>query len=158
MSNVYKTIAQNKRARFDYEILETFEAGIVLMGSEVKSLRSGRASLNESHVGEMIIENKAALYLFNANIAEYNQASIFGHEARRPRKLLMHRKEINKLLGAIRRKGLTVVPLSMYFNSKGVVKIQIGLARGRKNVDKRELIKNRDWKKEQARTMKNNNQ
>ncbi len=152
-----QTLAQNKRARFDYEILETLEAGIVLTGSEVKSLRRGRSSINESHAGEMTIDASTAIYLFNANIAVYEQASVFGHEARRPRKLLMHKKEMNKLLGAIRRKGLTVVPISMYFNTRGIVKVQIGLARGRKNVDKREMIKDRDWQKQKSRELKNFN-
>lgn len=150
----YKKIAENKRANFDYEILETFEAGVVLMGSELKSLRLGKASISEAHAGEMAVDGRVSLYLFNATITEYTQASRFGHEARRPRALLLHKKQINKLLGAVRRKGLTVAPLSLYFNHKGLVKVCIGLGRGRKNYDKRELIKERDWKKQESRVVK----
>jgi SsrA-binding protein len=150
-NNNYRVIAQNKRARFDYELLETLEVGIVLTGSEMKSLRSGKASINESFAGEM----KGEIYLFNANISEYTQASHFNHEPRRPRKLLMHKKQMNKFLGAIRKKGLTLVPVVMYFNHRGRVKLQVALGRGKKTVDKRETIKERDWKRDQGRLLRN---
>lgn len=146
----YKVIAQNKRARFDYEILETLQVGIVLTGSEMKSLRQGKGSIAESHAGDM----EGELYLFNANIIEYSHANHFNHEPKRPRKLLLRKKELNKFLGAIRKKGLTIVPLVMYFNHKGRVKLEIALGRGKKNVDKRETIKERDWNREKSRLLK----
>lgn len=146
----YKVAAQNRRARFDYEIMETLEVGIVLTGTELKSLRQGKGSINEAHAGEMLGE----LYLFNANIAEYDQARHFNHEPRRPRKLLLRKKQLNKFLGAIRKKGLTIVPLVMYFNHKGYVKLQIALGRGKKNIDKRETIKEREWKRSKERVLK----
>lgn len=149
------TIAQNKAARFEYEIIETLEAGLVLLGSEVKSLRRGKCSLNESFIGEMVIEGKVGLYLFNVHIAEYSHTNkAFTHETRRPRELLVHSKERNRMLGAIRRKGLTIVPLQIYFNERGRVKVQIALAKGRKLFDKRQVLKDRDWKRDQARLMK----
>jgi len=149
----YKVAAQNKRARFDYEILETLQVGIVLTGSEVKSLRLGKGSIAEAHAGEM----QGELYLFNANIPEYKQANQFNHEPKRPRKLLLRKKELNKLLGAIRKKGLTIVPLVMYFNHRGLVKLEIALGRGKNTVDKRETIKERDWKRDQHRILRNRN-
>lgn len=148
----YKVAAQNKRARFDYEMLETLEAGIALTGSEMKSIRAGHVSINECFAGEMGGE----LYLFNANVKEYDKASHFNHEARRPRKLLVHKKQMNKWLGAIRKKGLTIVPIVMYFNHKGRIKVLIGLGKGKKLHDKRESIKERDWKRDQSRILKNN--
>jgi SsrA-binding protein len=151
-----KLIAQHKRARYDYEILETLEAGIVLMGSEVKSMRIGKASINEAYAGEMA-DDPSAIYLFNANIAEYSFANRFGHEAKRPRKLLLKAREVKKLLGNIRKKGYTVVPLRMYFNAYGKVKLQIGMARGKNVVDKRETIKERDWNRDKARILRDNN-
>jgi SsrA-binding protein len=143
--------AQNRRARFDYFIDETIEAGIMLTGTEVKSLRSGRASINEAYAGEQAGE----LFLVNAYIPEYTLAGKFlQHEVRRPRKLLVHKKELNKLLGSIRREGVTLVPLSMYFNDRGIAKIEIGLARGKKKVDKRETEKERSWQRDKARLMR----
>jgi SsrA-binding protein len=153
----HKIIAQNKRARFEYEILEVYEAGIVLMGSEIKSIRLGQSSINESFCGEMASDGDTAVYLFNANVNIYDQASHFGHEPRRPRKLLLHKRQINKLLGGVRRKGLTIVPLCMYFNPKGRIKVEIGLAKGKKLHDKRQTIKDRDWSRDKARILKNNN-
>lgn len=152
-----KLVAQNKRARFEYEILEVLEAGIVLMGSEVKSIRQGRASINESHVAEKVdpISHTAELYLLNANISVYEQAHQFNHEPTRPRKLLVHKRQRNKFLGSIRRKGLTMVPLSMYFNEKGYLKIEIALGKGKKLTDKRETIKERDWNRDKARLFRN---
>ncbi|WP_032112724.1 SsrA-binding protein SmpB [Candidatus Paracaedibacter symbiosus] len=148
--NAHRIVAQNRRARFDYFILEEFEAGIMLVGSEVKSLRSGKASINESHAGEM----KGELYLFNANIPEYTQANSFNHEAKRPRKLLLRYREIQKLIGAIQRKGMTIVPLSVYFNTKGLAKVALGLAKGKNVVDKRETIKERDWQRDKSRILR----
>lgn len=146
-----KNIANNKRARFDYQFVEVIEAGIMLMGSELKSIRIGKVSINEAYAGEM--DN--SIYLFNANISEYPQAKFFNHEPKRPRKLLLHKRQENKLLGALRKKGLTIVPVSMYFNEKGRVKVEIALAQGKKNHDKRETIKERDWQREKSRILKN---
>lgn len=149
-NNNSKTIAQNKRARFDYEILETLEVGIVLQGSELKSIRLGKVSINESFAGEM----EGEIYLFNANITEYVQATYNNHDPRRPRKLLMHKKQMNKFLGAIRRKGLALVPITLYFNHKGRIKLLLGLGRGKKTHDKRETIKERDWDRSRARILR----
>jgi SsrA-binding protein len=145
-------VAENRRARYDYFIEETLEAGIMLTGTEVKSLRGGQASLNESYAGEM----EGALYLMNAHIPEYTRAGPKDrqHAPRRPRKLLLHRREMNKLLGAIKREGMTLVPVSLYFNDRGLAKIKLGLAKGKKQHDKRETEKKRDWQKEKARIMK----
>lgn len=143
-------IAQNRRARFDYFIDETLEAGIVLTGTEVKSLRQGRASINEAYAGEMGGE----LYLFNAHIPEYLPANRFNHEPKRPRKLLVKKRELNRLLGAVKREGVTLVPLALFFNRRGLVKLQIGLARGKKQHDKRETEKARDWQRQKQRIMR----
>lgn len=145
-----RTVAQNRRARFDYFIEETLEAGIMLAGSEVKSLREGRASIGESYAGEMAGE----LFLFNAFIPEYGPANRFNHETKRPRKLLVHRKERNRLLGAVKREGITLVPLSLYFTRKGLAKVSLGLAKGKKMHDKRETQKQRDWQREKQRLLR----
>src|SRR5476651_2235504 len=128
----YRVVAQNRRARFDYEIVETLEVGIMLTGTEVKSLRQGTSSINESFAGEM----EGEIFLFNANIPEYLEANRFNHEPKRPRKLLMRKRQVNKFLSPIRRKGMTLVPLKLYFNAKGRAKLEIGLGRGKKTVDK----------------------
>lgn len=151
-----KLIAQHKRARYDYEILETLEAGIVLLGSEVKSMRIGKTSINEAYAGEMA-DDPSAIYLFNANIAEYSFANRFGHDAKRPRKLLLKAREVKKLLGNVRKKGYTIVPLRLYFNAYGKVKLEIAMARGKNVVDKRETIKERDWNRDKARILRDNN-
>jgi SsrA-binding protein len=146
-----KLAAQNRRARFDYFIEDTLEAGIILAGTEVKSLRGGRASINESYAGE----SAGDLYLFNAYIPEYSLAGRWlQHEVRRPRKLLVKKRERDKLLGAIRREGATLVPLTIYFNDRGLAKVEIGLARGKKKADKRESEKARDWQRDKARLMR----
>jgi len=146
-----RIVAQNRRARFDYFISETLEAGIMLLGTEVKSLRAGRASINESFAGEQGGE----LFLFNAHIPEYGQAGRhLQHEPRRPRKLLVHRRELGKLLGSIRQKGVTIVPLSVYFNFRGLAKVQLGLASGKKQVDKRQTEKEREWKRQKERVLR----
>lgn len=152
-----KLIAQNKKARFHYHIIETLEAGIILQGSELKSLRAGAVSIHESYAGEIAADGKVGVYLLNANIKEYDKAKYFNHEPKRARQLLLHKRQMNKLLGAIRKKGLTLVPLQLYFNERGRVKLEIALAKGKNVVDKRETIKKRDWDRSKARLLKNYN-
>jgi SsrA-binding protein len=142
-------IAENRKARHDYLIEDTLEAGLILRGSEVKSLRNGRASIAESYAGE----DRGRLVLFNANIAVY-PAARDNHEPKRVRELLVSRKERNKLLGMIRREGITLVPLSLYFNDRGMVKIQIGIAKGKKKADKRQAERDRDWSRQKNRLLK----
>jgi SsrA-binding protein len=146
----YRVIAQNRRARHDYFIEQTFEAGIMLVGTEVKSLRLGHASITEAYAGD----RNGELYLINAHIAPYEPGKTFGHDARRPRKLLMHSREISKLIGAVRRGGMTLVPLTIYFNERGRAKVSLALARGKRNVDVRETIKERDWQRQKARLLR----
>ena len=148
--NRYRLAADNRKARFNYEIGQTFEAGIALTGTEVKSLRGGKATIGESYVGEM----NGEIYLFNAYIPEYLEANRFNHETRRPRKLLLHKREVNKLIGAVQREGMTVVPLKVYFNDRGRAKVEIALARGKKLHDKRETERARDWQREQGRLLR----
>jgi SsrA-binding protein len=143
-------VAQNRRARHDYLIEDTIEAGVVLQGSEVKVLRQGQASIVEAYAGE----TGGELFLLNANIPEYAASSHFQHEPKRPRKLLLHRKEMNRLLGAIRREGLTIVPLSIYFNERGRAKVELGLARGKRKSDKRQAERDRDWQRSRARLLR----
>jgi SsrA-binding protein len=145
-----KVIARNRRASHDYFLDERLEAGLVLHGTEVKSLREGRANINEAYAAAQGGE----LYLVNATIPEYRAGNIFNHEPGRPRKLLLHRREMSKLIGAMRRAGETVVPLSLYFNPRGIAKIEIALARGKKAYDKRHSIKERDWKREKERLLR----
>ena len=142
--------AQNRKARHDYFIEENFEAGIMLSGSEVKSLRAGRATISEAYASA---ENDE-LFLVNAYIPEYESARSINHEPKRPRKLLMHRREIDKLQNAVNRKGMTLVALSIYFNDNGLAKVDLGLARGKQHHDKRQDIKERDWKRNKARLMR----
>ena len=147
-------VVENRRAKFDYSIIETIEAGIVLLGSEVKSLRLGRASINEAYATNEF----GQIVLVNSNIPEYNlAASGQNHDPKRVRRLLIHRKEKNKILGQIKKNGYTVVPLSLYFNNKGLAKISLGIAEGKKKVDKREVIKKRDWNRQKQRLLKNSN-
>ncbi len=146
----FKIVADNRKARFNYEIGETFEAGIELKGTEVKSLRAGKAAIGESYAGEYGGE----MFLVNAYIPEYLQANQFNHETKRPRKLLLHKRQVNKLIGAVQREGMTVVPLKIYFNERGRAKVEIALARGKKLHDKRETEKKRDWGREKARLMR----
>ncbi|MCH2547277.1 MAG: SsrA-binding protein SmpB [Alphaproteobacteria bacterium] len=141
---------QNRRARFDYTITDEIEAGIVLLGTEVKSLRKGECNLNDSYAGEF----KDEIWLYNCYIAEYSGGNQFNHETRRPRKLLLSRKEINKLMGRTKAKGITIVPLSMYFTKRGYAKVKLGLATGKKQHEKRDTIKDRDWQRQKARIMK----
>ena len=142
-------IAENRRARHDYQIEETLEAGIILHGSEVKSLRTGRASIAESYAGD----NNGRLALINANIPVY-PSSRDNHQPKRVRELLVSRKQRNRLLGLIRREGVTLVPLSLYFNDRGLVKLQIGLAKGRKKEDKRQADRDRDWSRQTQRLLR----
>ena len=147
-------IAENRRAKFDYSIVDTIEAGIVLLGSEVKSLRLGRASIAEAYA----TEEYGHVVLINSNIPEYSSAALGqNHEPKRVRKLLIHKKEKNRILGQIKKDGCTVVPLSLFFNQRGLAKISLGIAEGKKKVDKREVIKKRDWDREKHRLLKNNN-
>jgi SsrA-binding protein len=145
-----KTVAENRRARFDYAIDQTFEAGIALTGTEVKSLRFGEGSIVESYA-----EVKAEeIWLINANIPEFSHGNRFNHEPKRPRKLLLKAREIAKLHGAVARQGMTLVPLSVYFNGRGRAKVELALAKGRKAHDKREYQAEKDWKREAARLLK----
>jgi SsrA-binding protein len=145
-----RIVADNRKARFNYEILDTLEAGIALTGTEVKSLRQGKATIGDAYAGPSGNE----LFLFNAYIPEYLQANRFNHETRRPRRLLLHKRQIDKLLGATQREGFTVVPLKIYFNEKGRAKVELGLGRGKKLHDKRESEKKKDWERERGRLMR----
>ncbi|MBX9943739.1 MAG: SsrA-binding protein SmpB [Reyranella sp.] len=145
----HTVVAQNRKARHNYFIEETFEAGLSLTGTEVKSLRGGRSTIAESYV--TAVEGEA--WLVNATIPEYSGGNRNNHEPRRPRKLLLHRAQVNKLIGAIQRQGRTVVPLSVYFNEKGRAKLEIALAMGKKAHDKRATIKERDWQRQRSRLL-----
>jgi SsrA-binding protein len=145
-----KIVGENRRARYDYEILQDFEAGIELKGSEVKSLREGRINLQEAYAAMKGDE----LFLLNANIGEYREANRFNHEPKRARKLLLHRKEIGRLAVGVLREGLTIIPLKVFFNTRGRAKIDIALAKGKKNQDKRDSIKTRDWNREKSRLLR----
>ncbi|MDD4615671.1 MAG: SsrA-binding protein SmpB [Alphaproteobacteria bacterium] len=146
-----KYVSLNRRARHDYFITSTVEAGLVLSGTEVKSLRTGQASIQESFA----TPKDGAIYLLNAYIPEYKQAGThLQHETRRPRQLLLHKREINKMLGAVKREGMTLVPLGIYFNKRGIAKIEIGLAKGKQQHDKRAAIKQREWERDKARIMR----
>jgi SsrA-binding protein len=150
MAEGHKLIAENRRARFDYFLEDRMEAGLVLTGTEVKSLREGRANIAESYAaveGDEIV-------LVNAYIPEYAPASRFNHEPRRPRKLLLHRKQINRLLGAVQREGLTLIPVRLYWNEKGRAKLELALAKGKKIHDKRQTEAERDWQRDKARLMR----
>jgi SsrA-binding protein len=146
----FKIVAENRKARFNYEIGEVFEAGIALSGTEVKSLRGGKATIAESYADT----RDGELWLINANIPEYLQANRYNHLPKRPRKLLLHKRQINRLAGAIEREGMTLVPLKLYFNDKGRAKIEIALARGKKLHDKRETEKKRSWQREKGRLLR----
>jgi len=145
-----RPVAQNRKARHNFFIEESLEAGLVLTGTEVKSLRQGRASIGEAYAGE----DSGELCLLNANIPRYDAASRFNHDPKRPRKLLLHARERNRLLGLVRREGYTLVPLRLYFNSRGIAKVELGLARGKRKIDKRETEKKRDWQREKARLIR----
>jgi SsrA-binding protein len=145
-----KIVAENRRARYDYYIEQVFEAGIALTGTEVKALRGGEGSIAEAYA-----EVKGStVQLVNSNIPEFSHGNRFNHEPKRPRKLLLHEREINKMHGAVARQGMTLVPLMIYFNSKGRAKVELALAKGKQNHDKRDSVKEQDWKREQGRIMR----
>ena len=145
-----KVIAENRKARFNYAVEDTVEAGIALTGTEVKSIRNGKSTIAESYADP----KDGEIWLVNANIPEYLQANRFNHEPKRPRKLLLHRKQINKLMGAVERQGMTLIPLKMYFNERGRVKLQLALAKGKQLHDKRASEKDRDWSREKGRLLR----
>ena len=145
-----KVVAENRKARFNYAIEDTLEAGIALTGTEVKSIRNGKSTIAESYADP----KDGEIWLINCNIPEYLQANRFNHEPKRPRKLLLHRKQINKLMGAVERQGMTLVPLKMYFNERGRVKLQLALAKGKQLHDKRDADKKRDWSREKGRLLR----
>ena len=145
-----KIVAENRRARFEYAIDEVFEAGIALTGTEVKSLRFGEGSIAESYAE---VKN-GEVWLVNSNVPEFSHGNRYNHEPKRPRKLLLHRREVDRLQGAVERKGMTLVPLSVYFNGRGRAKVELALAKGKNVADKRATIKERDWKREQSRIMR----
>lgn len=145
-----RIVAQNRKARHDYFVVETIETGIVLQGSEVKSLREGKANIVDAHA----MEHKGEMWLLNAYIPEYKGANRFNHEPRRPRKLLLHRKQINKLIGKVKVSGMTLVALSIYFNEHNKAKVELALVKGKKAHDKRESEKERDWQREKGRLLR----
>jgi SsrA-binding protein len=145
-----KTVAENRRARYDYFIEDKFEAGLMLTGTEVKSLRAGEATIAESYAEV----RDGAVWLVNANVPEFSHGNRFNHEPRRPRKLLLNAREIDKLTGAVERKGMTLVPLSIYFNGRGRAKVELALAKGKNAGDKRQTSKDRDWQRDKARLLR----
>ena len=146
----HKTVAENRRARFDFHIEDKFEAGLALQGTEVKALRAGQATIAESYAEV----RGGEVWLVNSNVPEYSHGNRLNHEPRRPRKLLLNSREINKMFGAVERKGMTLVPLSIYFNKHGRAKVELALAKGKQAHDKRATIKDRDWKRDKARLMR----
>lgn len=152
--NAQRYVAMNRRARHDYFITDTIEAGIMLVGTEVKSLRLGQASIQESFASG----KGGGLFLMNAYIPEYQQAGAhLQHETHRARRLLLHKRQLDKLLGATKREGITLVPLGIYFNKRGIAKVELAIAKGKKQVDKREAIKARDWARDKARILRSRN-
>ncbi len=149
-STAYKVVADNRRARHDYFLDEIIEAGLMLTGTEVKALRAGKASIAESYASD----EDGEIFLINANIPIYKQGNRQNHEPKRPRKLLLNKREISKMIGAVQRKGVTLVPLKLYFNEKGIAKLEIALARGKKLHDKRQTDKDRSWAKDKARLLR----
>ena len=148
--NAGTVIAENRRARYDYQIDDTLESGLVLQGTEVKSLRQGKANLQHAYIGFEADE----AHLINADIPVYGAANRFNHKPTRPRKLLLHRREIDKLAAATQRAGATIIPLKLYFNAEGYAKVLIGVAKGRKKADKRENEKRRDWQRDKSRLLR----
>ncbi|MBR1735297.1 MAG: SsrA-binding protein SmpB [Alphaproteobacteria bacterium] len=147
----YKEIGYNRRANFDYEILEKYEAGIILYGSEVKSLRSHKVNMTDAYAG---LSRNNEIFVYQLHIPEYSLANRMNHDPKRSRKLLLHKKQIQKLIGQLKKGGYTLVPISIYFNENGFVKLSIGLGKGKKNIDKRETIKKREWDREKSRLLK----
>lgn len=150
----YRIIAQNKKARYEYFIEDEYEAGIVLLGSEIKSIRLGKVNINDSYIE---FDKNRELYLVNSNIAKYKLSTVFNHDPTRKRKLLLNRKEIDKIINKIKLKGLTCVPLVLYISSKNLAKVKIAIAKGKKLYDKREVIKERNFKREKSFLMKEKN-
>ena len=146
-------VARNKRAKFDYEILEEVEAGLILSGTEVKSLRQGKAQINEAYVGE----KDGGLWLLGSAISPYAGGNRMNHEEKRPRKCLLHKKQEKKMMGEISKKGVTLVPMRLYFNARGIAKLMIGLGKGKKVFEKRDSVKKRDWERDKSRIMKDHN-
>jgi len=146
----HKTVAENRRARYDYFIEDKFEAGLMLTGTEVKSLRAGEATIAESYAEV----RGGEVWLVNANVPEFSHGNRFNHKPRRPRKLLLNEREIGKMTGAVERKGMTLVPLSIYFNGRGRAKVELALAKGKNSADKRQSTKDRDWQRDKARLMR----
>lgn len=146
-AHILKMISHNRRASFNYTIEATYEAGIVLHGTEVKSLRKGKVDITAAHAQE----EKGEFFLLNANIPEYTEANRYNHHPNRPRKLLLHKKEIKKLFGAVQRKGYSIIPISIYFNNKNIAKVLIGLGKGKTSYDKRESIKQKEWERAKSR-------
>ena len=146
-------IAKNRKIYYEYTIIEEYDCGIILTGSEVKSVRNGRVTIADTHAAMSGNE----LFLYNCHIAEYEQANQFNHPTKRPRKLLLKKREIQKIIGKIKLKGYTLIALSMYFNKKNVVKIELGLSKGKKQHDKRQAIKDKDWEREQGRVLRDKN-
>lgn len=147
----YKELGFNRKANYNYEIIDKFEAGIVLVGTEVKSLRSNRVNLSDSYAG---LSKDNEVFLYQMNIPKYSLSTISNHEPKRNRKLLLGKREIQKLVGLLKKSGLSLVPLSIYFNKNGFVKISLGLGKGKREIDKRETIKQREWNREKARIIK----
>ena len=145
-----RVVAENRKARFNYEIMDTFEAGLVLTGTEVKSLREGKANIAESYA----TEEAGEIWLINSYLPEYLQANRFNHETRRRRKLLLNKREVRRLIGAVQREGMSLVPLKIYFNDRGRAKLELALAKGKKMHDKRETEKKRDWERQKARLLR----
>ncbi len=145
-----KVVAENRKARFNYAIEDSIEAGVALTGTEVKSIRTGKATIAESYADA----RDGEIWLVNANIPEYLQANRFNHAPKRPRKLLLHKRQVNKLIGAVEREGMTLVPLKLYFNEQGRAKVELALAKGTKLHDKRETEKKRDWNREKGRLLR----
>lgn len=143
-------VALNRRARFEYSIEDVFEAGIVLVGTEVKALRAGHANIQDAYAGPY----EGEIWLYNAYVAEYAQGNRNNHKPTRPRKLLLHKRQVRKLVGLLKVRGTTLIPLQLYFNDSGYAKLELAVARGKKQYEKRESIKERDWKKEQGRLLK----
>lgn len=149
-STVRKIVAENRKARFNYEIVDTYEAGLVLTGTEVKSLREGKANIAESYA----TDEGGEIWLINAYLPEYLQANRFNHEPRRRRKLLLSKREVNRLQGAVNREGMSLIPLKVYFNDRGRAKLELALGKGKKLHDKRESEKERDWNRQKSRLLK----
>ncbi|MEM6912821.1 MAG: SsrA-binding protein SmpB [Pseudomonadota bacterium] len=149
-----KLIADNRRARFEYKLGDPIEAGLILTGTEVKALREGKANIAESYCSPENGPNGPEIWLINANIPEYSGGNRLNHKPKRPRKLLLHRRQVNQLTGSVERQGRTIIPLRMVFNEEGRVKLDIALAEGKKNVDKRETVKEREWGRQKQRLMK----